>query len=181
MVLVLFGAVFTGASVLIWLTDMQHPDKGDPMSPVGQFIFGAMFFGWAAGCSSWARPPGCRWDSAGVARPRPLASPCGRDSAPLYLELAAKLADQGTSEDAIPALDKAIEVDPRCVEAYVERGLQHWIGDRYEEAIADLTRAIELDPNNADAYMFRRMAYEDSDQPELAKADEERGVELQGE
>jgi tetratricopeptide (TPR) repeat protein len=181
-VLLLVGAAFAGGGVAIWLTDMQHPERGSPTPPFVQFFFGAIFCGAGGGLFVMGATAGLiRWGLR-----RELADLEQRivmrpDSAPLYLELAAMLADRGTSKDAIPALDKAIEVDPRCVDAYVERGRIHWMKDRYDDAIADLTRAIELDPNNADAYMYRKMAYEDSDQPELAQADEERGMELEGE
>lgn len=180
--LVLAGAVFAGASVLIWLTDMQHPENGDPMSPVGQFVFGAVFFGLGSGLFVMGATAGLiRWGLRRELNDLDRRIAMRPDSAALQLELAAKLADQVTLEEAIPALDKAIELDPRCVEAYVQRGRIHWMKDRYEAAIADLTRAIELDPRNAEAYSFRSLAYEDSDQPELAQADEERGMELEGE
>jgi tetratricopeptide (TPR) repeat protein len=182
LVFMLFGAVFAAGGVAVWLTDMQHPEQGPPTSPVLQRVFGAVFFGtggglFVMGATAGLIRRGLRREMANLQQ-RIAMRP---DSAALQLELAAMLADQGSCEDAIPALDKAIELDPRCVEAHVERGRAHWIGDRYDAAIADLTRAIELDPRNAEAYSLRSMAYEDSDQPELAKADEERGMELEEE
>jgi tetratricopeptide (TPR) repeat protein len=179
--LMLVGALFAGSGIFAWSSTVQTP-KGEPVPFIEKFVFGAVFFGLGSGVLVMGASAALiRWSLRRELADLERRIAMRPDSAALQLELAAKLADQVTLEEAIPALDKAIELDPRCAEAYVQRGRIHWMNDRYKAAIADLTRAIELDPNNADAYMYRSMAYEDSDQPELAKADEERSIELQGE
>jgi tetratricopeptide (TPR) repeat protein len=59
---------------------------------------------------------------------------------------------------ALDDLNKAIELKPELVDAYVERGIVFTQSRRFDDAIGDLTRAIELDPNNAKAYAMRATA-----------------------
>jgi tetratricopeptide (TPR) repeat protein len=59
---------------------------------------------------------------------------------------------------ALEDLNKAIELKPDLVAAYVERGIVFTQARRFDDAIGDFTRAIELDPNNAKAYAMRASA-----------------------
>ena len=52
---------------------------------------------------------------------------------------------------AIIYYTKAIELDPKNVEAYYGRGFAYDELKKYPEAIADYTKAIELDPKYVDA------------------------------
>ena len=54
-------------------------------------------------------------------------------------------------DDAIPDLDKIIELHPLVVASYVQRGRAHWEMRRWDKAREDFSRALELDPNSADA------------------------------
>ncbi|MCW5961283.1 MAG: tetratricopeptide repeat protein [Pyrinomonadaceae bacterium] len=58
--------------------------------------------------------------------------------------------------EAIEDLDRAIEIDPKSAEAYLERGKLE-IGDEGE--IKYFTKAIELKPDYADAYYQRGLTY----------------------
>jgi tetratricopeptide (TPR) repeat protein len=59
---------------------------------------------------------------------------------------------------ALEDLNKAIELKPELVDAYVERGSVLTLARRFDDAIGDFTRAIELDTNQAKAYAMRASA-----------------------
>ena len=59
---------------------------------------------------------------------------------------------------ALEDLNKAIEVKPDLVDAYIERGMVFLQARRFDDAIGDLTRAIEIDPQNVKAYAMRASA-----------------------
>ncbi len=68
-------------------------------------------------------------------------------------------ASLGNYTQAIEDLQKAIELNPRYVEAYNNRGYVYMkLGD-YRQAIEDLQKAIELNPKYAEAYNNRGNAY----------------------
>ncbi len=54
-------------------------------------------------------------------------------------------------DDALPDLDKIIELHPLVVASYVQRGRVHWEMRRWDKAKEDFSRALQLDPNSADA------------------------------
>lgn len=66
-----------------------------------------------------------------------------------------KSASVGEMQDAIGRFDRAIAIDPRYFQAYIERGnVKDAIGD-YPGAIADYTIAISIDTKAAPAYYNR--------------------------
>ncbi len=71
----------------------------------------------------------------------------------------ALLMKQHTPGDAIPMLDKAIELDPTNAEAWLERGRFHREQGEFRPALEDLKKAIELAPDQIDAYAERMTAY----------------------
>ncbi len=64
----------------------------------------------------------------------------------------------GEYERAISDYTKAIDINPRFVKAYYNRGLCCADNDEYDRAISDWTKAIEIDPLFADAYNNRGFA-----------------------
>lgn len=61
--------------------------------------------------------------------------------------------------EAIVAYDKAIEVSPKNVKAYVGRAHINNVKADNTAALDDCRRAIELDPSNVEAYIQRGIAY----------------------
>lgn len=59
---------------------------------------------------------------------------------------------------ALEDLNKAIELNPDLVAAYIERGIVFSEARRFDDAIGDFNRAIELDQKNARAYAMRASA-----------------------
>ncbi len=64
-------------------------------------------------------------------------------------------AAQNKFKEAIADFDKALELNPDLIDAYVERGAMFAKNRRYDDAIGDYTRALQLDPKNAKAYALR--------------------------
>lgn len=54
-------------------------------------------------------------------------------------------------DDALPNLNKIIELHPLVVASFVQRGRVHWEMRRWDKAKEDFSRALQLDPNSADA------------------------------
>jgi tetratricopeptide (TPR) repeat protein len=66
------------------------------------------------------------------------------------------------SEDfnnAIDALTKAIELDPKFTKAYGDRGVCYGQLGKYSQALEDFNKVIELEPKNAVGYTSRGLAY----------------------
>lgn len=59
---------------------------------------------------------------------------------------------------ALEDFNKAIELKPDLVEAYVERGDVFIQARRFDDAIGDFNRAVELDQQNARAFALRALA-----------------------
>lgn len=61
----------------------------------------------------------------------------------------------GDYKGALENFNKAIELDPRNVEAYNNRGVVLGILGDHVRAISDFNRAIDLNPNDSEAYKSR--------------------------
>jgi TolB-like protein/cytochrome c-type biogenesis protein CcmH/NrfG len=68
-------------------------------------------------------------------------SPFGLRASPLAQKIAAKL-------------EEALQLDPRCAEAYAVRGALGWDTWAWDAGLADLRRATELNPNFASAHQW---------------------------
>ena len=62
--------------------------------------------------------------------------------------------------EAIENYSKAIELNPKLVEAYNNRGLAYADLVKYDEALKDYNKAIELDQNHSNSYINRGNVYE---------------------
>lgn len=60
---------------------------------------------------------------------------------------------------ALASFNKAIELDPKCVEAYFERARVYEHLEREKDALEDYNKATELDPSFAHAYTHRAFLY----------------------
>jgi tetratricopeptide (TPR) repeat protein len=61
-------------------------------------------------------------------------------------------------DQALVDFNKALELDPRLVAAYTNRGIAENGKNRYDDAIADFNRAIEADPISTSSYANRGAA-----------------------
>lgn len=74
--------------------------------------------------------------------------------------------------------DKAIELSPREIGPYIERGCYALRRKDYELAILDFNQAIKLDPTFAGAYSRRGVAHEGRNDHDRAIADFQKAIEL---
>jgi tetratricopeptide (TPR) repeat protein len=93
-----------------------------------------------------------------------------------YPNLAAKLPKLA---EAAACYKKAIELDPKYVDAYVALGSALRYQGQLDEAIATLQKAIDLKPKGVAAWYERGLVYRDLQQPDKARADFAKVIELQ--
>ena len=78
----------------------------------------------------------------------------------------------GQCEEAMSDFNRAIEKDPKHVEAYFNRGLAYAQGeDQDDQAISDFNKVIELDPKHASAYNNRGLLHMNSRRYDQAISD----------
>jgi tetratricopeptide (TPR) repeat protein len=81
-------------------------------------------------------------------------------------------------DSAIADFTKAIEINPKDVVAYGNRGLAwHKKGD-YDKAIADFTKVTEIDPKYAPTYYNRGLTWEKKGDYDKAIADYSKAIEI---
>jgi len=86
--------------------------------------------------------------------------------------------DTGYHLKAIRDYDKAIEVSPKYVNAYMARANSYRILGMYDKAIEDYNRVIELDPKHALAYNNRGVSHEKMKRFQQAMKDYEKAAQL---
>jgi Flp pilus assembly protein TadD len=107
------------------------------------------------------------------------ASAAGSAAAHLRSGLAAF--DARRYDQAISEYTRALQLDPRLAEAYINRGQSYHLKEHYACAIEDYTQALELDPPvklAAAAYNFRGNAYAYQEQHVQAIEDYRRSIQL---
>jgi tetratricopeptide (TPR) repeat protein len=83
-----------------------------------------------------------------------------RQDDPLVYDMAATaLSRLGRLDDALRYRDRALAIDPRYVQGYVNRGLTHLLLGHSEEATVDFRRALALDARNEGALINLGAAY----------------------
>ena len=80
-----------------------------------------------------------------------------------------QIPDQEATQRAEALLTKAVSIDGRCSEGYLELGVLAASRHSFDKAIGFYARAIEADPKLADAYYRLGVAYDRTGQPEKAK------------
>lgn len=100
--------------------------------------------------------------------------------AQMFLVKAKVLSYQGQflSDEAQSVLDKAIEIDPNLIEAYMLRGRLKTSLRQYEQAIADLSKRVELDPKDWDGFANRAHCYRQLNDFTKAESDYSRAIQL---
>lgn len=83
-------------------------------------------------------------------------------------------AKDGNNEDALIAYDKALELDPKHVSAWNNKGIVLSRLKRFEDAIICYDRAIELSPEYANAWYNKANALRNFAQSIVDKAHDDR-------
>jgi tetratricopeptide (TPR) repeat protein len=83
------------------------------------------------------------------------------DTAYAYYKRATVASANPNADPAVIMADvsKAIELDPKLMEAYVFRALGYNRAMQYDKSIADLSKAIEIAPERWGLYSLRAMVY----------------------
>ena len=68
-------------------------------------------------------------------------------------------------------LAKAVKIDRKCVDAYLQLGILDSSQHNYEKAIDFYTKAIEIDPQLGEAHYRLGMAYDRTGEPAKAKTE----------
>jgi tetratricopeptide (TPR) repeat protein len=77
--------------------------------------------------------------------------------------------DQKALQQVETLLTKAVAIDPKCGDAYLQLGILSSTEHDFEKAIAFYTRAIEVDPQLGEAHYRLGVAYDRIGSPEKAK------------
>jgi tetratricopeptide (TPR) repeat protein len=101
------------------------------------------------------------WDWAAAERgfKKALSLNPGYDFA--HFGYAVFLASQGRLEEAVPALKKAVELDPLSLRGNAELGFGLRLNRRYDEAQEQLKKTIEMDPNFGLAHFYMGIVHND--------------------
>lgn len=81
------------------------------------------------------------------------------------------LFDMGRTPEAIADYSKAIELDPKYAEAYINRGAAYGQSHQSELALADFNKGVELKPDAANVYFNRSILYSEMNKLDLAIGD----------
>ena len=103
---------------------------------------------------------------------------CKSERANKYYEIAYDLEEKDKYEEAIKYLDKAIEINPKFEQAYLDRAIDKSIIGDYEGAIIDLDKLIELRPDGIEPYVWRAEYKRMLDRYEAAIKDTEIALKL---
>jgi serine/threonine protein kinase/Tfp pilus assembly protein PilF len=84
----------------------------------------------------------------------------------------------GRWDQALAAIDKAVELEPKTAWLRVARANDYWALKQWDKALADYSKAIELEPETAWRFVARANAYSQLKQWDKALADYSKAVEL---
>ena len=80
---------------------------------------------------------------------------CKSEFANKHYQSAYQFEEQENYEKAIEELNKAIELNPKFAQAYLDRGIDKAILGDYEGGIEDMTKFIQFHPNSVEPYVWR--------------------------
>lgn len=80
---------------------------------------------------------------------------CKSELAKKHYQSAFKYEEEENYHKAIEELDKAIELNPKYEQAYLDRGIDKSIIGDYKGAIEDMTSLIRIRPNAVEPYVWR--------------------------
>ncbi|MCX6567495.1 MAG: tetratricopeptide repeat protein [Candidatus Aminicenantes bacterium] len=97
-----------------------------------------------------------------------------------YFGYAVFLVSRSRFEEAVPALKRAVELDPLSLWMNAELGYCFRLARRYDEAQEQLNKTVEMDPNFGLAHYYMGILYSDKGMYKEAIAEIQRSIELAG-
>lgn len=82
-----------------------------------------------------------------------------QNTASYWFNLGNELANDGRYEEAIKALDKSIELNPKDTEVWNNRGIVLSLLKKNKEAISSFEKSTAIDPRNAEAWYNRGIVF----------------------
>jgi tetratricopeptide (TPR) repeat protein len=110
--------------------------------------------------------------------PYPVLAAEGNLTAEQWFKKGYDYNEQKEYDNTIDAYTKAVELNPRYLKAYTNRGNAYFYKGQYDLAIADYHKAIELNPQDPLAYNNRGLAYYYKGQYDLAIADYNKAIQV---
>ena len=95
-----------------------------------------------------------------------------------YCDQARAYESEGQYFEAISEYNKAIEINPRCTEAYFNRGNLYQRWGQFDYAISDYNNAIEIGPVNTEVYNNRGNAFQRKGHYDRAISDYNKAIEF---
>lgn len=102
---------------------------------------------------------------------------CGSEQANHELARGAQALERRDFDHAIEHFDRAVALSPAFAEAYNQRGLAHYLAERYEQSIPECQKAVELMPCHFGALAGMGHCYAHLGKPREAIACYERALE----
>lgn len=96
-----------------------------------------------------------------------------------HYQIAQILEAQQKSTEALPSLERAVELDPEFPEALIALGRARLAAGRHDDAIALLEKAVQLAPQSESAHYTLMLAYRNAGRREDAQRQSQRLNELQ--
>jgi tetratricopeptide (TPR) repeat protein len=96
-----------------------------------------------------------------------------------HYQIAQILEAQQKSKEALPSLERAVELDPSFPEALIALGRARLAANRHDDAIALLEKAVDLAPQSESAHYALMLAYRNAGRREDAQRQSQRLNELQ--
>jgi len=96
-----------------------------------------------------------------------------------HYQIAQILEAQQASAQALPRLERAVQLDPEFPEALIALGRARLAANRHDEAIALLEKAVQLAPQSESAHYALMLAYRNAGRREDAQRQSQRLDELQ--
>ncbi len=96
-----------------------------------------------------------------------------------HYQIAQILEAQQKSADAVPSLERAVELDPDFSEALIALGRARLATGRHDDAIKLLEKAVQLTPQSESAHYALMLAYRNAGRREDAQRESQRLSELQ--
>ena len=84
----------------------------------------------------------------------------------------------GNLSEALADYTKAINLNPKDVQAYLGRGYVYQRMGQYDKALVDYNKAVELAPKDAGVYLTRGLAYSVAGKNESAVEDYSRALQI---